>query len=86
MAASQAEVQAIVADAMQFLGGLEFTLRRGLSQEKLVALRQCVERIHINKPASEIKVMMKTVPAGNLQGEQTIKLDLRIATQKARGC
>ncbi|UCE58436.1 MAG: recombinase family protein [Phycisphaerales bacterium] len=76
LATSKAEMVAIVADAMQFLGGLEFTLRQGLPQEKLVALRQCIERIHISKPESEIQVRIKTVPAGSLQGTETIKRDL----------
>ncbi|UCE61881.1 MAG: hypothetical protein JSU63_09120, partial [Phycisphaerales bacterium] len=62
LATSKTEMAAIVADAMQFLGSLEFTLRQGLPHEKLVALRQCIERIHINKPGNEIQLRIKTVP------------------------
>ncbi|HUU16383.1 MAG TPA: recombinase family protein [Sedimentisphaerales bacterium] len=70
---SQAEIDNIVTDSMQFLSGLEFTLRQGLPQEKLVALRQCIERIWIDKPAGSIKLAIRLVPAGNLQATQEFK-------------
>ncbi len=70
---SQAEINGIVTDSMQFLSGLEFTLRQGLPQEKLVALRQCIEEIWVNKPAGEIKLAICLVPAGNLQATQELK-------------
>ena len=53
---------------MQFLASLEFTLREGLPQEKLVALRQCIDRIHINKPASKIKLALRVIPSVSLAG------------------
>ncbi len=64
---SKAEMNTITADAMKFIYGLQFTLSEGLPQEKLVALRQCVERIYINKPAGQIKLALRQIPAGNLQ-------------------
>ena len=70
---SQAEINSIVTDSMQFLSSLEFTLREGLAQEKLVALRQCIEKIWINKPASEIKLAIYLVPVGNLQATEELK-------------
>jgi len=70
---SQAEIDNIVSDSMQFLSGLEFTLRQGLPQEKLVALRQCIEKIQVNKPAGEIKLAIRLVPAGNLQATEEFK-------------
>ncbi len=70
---SQAEVETIAADAMQFLSGLEYTLHQGLHQEKLVALRQCVERIWVNKPSGEIKLAICLVPAGNLQATEELR-------------
>lgn len=54
------EINNIVTDAMKFISGLEFTLRKGLSQGKLVALRRCIERIWINKSAGEIKLAIRT--------------------------
>ena len=76
LATSQAEIKAIVDDAMRFLSDLEFMLREGLPQEKLVALRQCVERVHIDKPQGQVTIRMRTVPAANLHGEEMLKLDL----------
>jgi len=65
---SQAEVETIVADAMQFLSGLECILRQGLPQEKLVALRQCIEKVSINKPSGIVRLTVRSVPVGNLEG------------------
>ena len=68
----QGEFESIIIEAMQFISRLEFTLTQGLPQEKLVALRQCVEKIHINKPACEIKIQIRQVPTGNLQMTEEI--------------
>jgi hypothetical protein len=76
---SQDEIKALVTEAMQFISGLEFTLTEGLPQEKLVALRQCIERILINKPANEIKILIREVPTGSLQAIQ--KLDIPLQDQ-----
>jgi hypothetical protein len=70
---SRAEIDTIVTDSMQFLAGLEFTLHNGLPQEKLVALRQCIEKISIDKPAGIIKLRIHLVPAGNLQAIGEVK-------------
>jgi len=50
---------------------------QGLPQEKLVALRQCIEKIRVNKPAGEIKLAIYQVPAGNLQDTVEVK-DFRL--------
>ena len=73
---SRDEINSIVLDSMKFLAGLEFILRQGLSQEKLVALRQCVKKIEINKPAGEIQLAIYLVPAGNLQATQECKTSI----------
>ena len=73
---SQAEIDNIVSDSMQFLSGLEFTLHQGLPQEKLSALRQCIEKIQVNKPAGEIKLAIRLVSAGNLQAAQELKISV----------
>ncbi len=70
---SQAEVDTIVTEGMQFLAGLEFTLHNGLPQEKLAALRQCIEKSGINKPAGEITPAIQMVPGGNLRATQEFK-------------
>ena len=73
---SQAEIDGIVTDSMQFLSGTEFTLHHGLPQEKLVVLRQCIEKIWVNKPAGEIKLAIYLVPAGNLEVSQESKVSV----------
>jgi len=70
LAMSQDEIENIVSDAMKFISSLEFTLSNGLPQEKLVALRQCIERIQINKPTNTIIFKIRLIPVGNLQVTQ----------------
>ena len=73
---SQAEIDGIVTDSMQFLSGIEFTLHHGLPHEKLAALRQCIKKIWVNKPAGEIKLSIRLVSAGNLQATQELKISV----------
>jgi hypothetical protein len=73
---SQTEIDSIVTDSMQFLSGLEFTLHQGLPQEKLAALRRCIEKTWVNKPAGEIKLAIFRVPAGNLQATQEFRVSV----------
>lgn len=70
---SQDEIKALVAEAMQFISGLKFTLTQGLPQEKLATLRQCIEKININKPRNDIKIQIREVPTGNLQVIRELK-------------
>ena len=55
---------------------VEFTLTKGPPQEKLVVLRQCIEKIWINKPDGEIKLAIYQVPAGKLQDIVGIKTSM----------
>ncbi|MHC4242511.1 MAG: hypothetical protein ACYSU4_08910 [Planctomycetota bacterium] len=73
---SQVEINNMVADAMQFISSLEFTLREGLAQEKLVILRRCIEKISINKPAVTVKLTVRSVPVGNLEGTKECQASL----------
>ncbi|MHC4569927.1 MAG: hypothetical protein ACYTE3_29755, partial [Planctomycetota bacterium] len=61
------EINVIVSDSMEFLAGLEFVFGEVVPQEKLVALRQCVEKIVIDKPNGRITLAIYLVPVGNLQ-------------------
>jgi hypothetical protein len=72
LAASQAEIKAITDDAMKFLSGLELTLHNGLPQEKLTALRQCIQRIRIDRPAGAIGITTRSVPCADLAATQQI--------------
>ena len=64
---SQDEFESITTEALQFISGLEFTLTQGLPQEKLAMLRQYIEKIQINKPKGQIKMLIHEVSTGNLQ-------------------
>jgi len=73
---SQVEIKSIVTETLQFLSGLESTLRKGLPQEKLTALRQCIDRIHVNKPAGEATITIRTVPTRNLEAAHVVRIAL----------
>ena len=62
---SRDEINIILSDSAKFLSGLEFVLREGLPHEKLVALRQCIKKINIDKPAGKITLSIYRVPVGN---------------------
>ncbi len=79
LAASQAEIKSIAAETAQFLSGLELTLRDGFPQDKLAALRQCIDRIHVDKPADEALIAIRKIPAGNLDATQEIRITLAVA-------
>jgi len=73
---SRNQINSIASDSMKFLAGLEFVLRKGVPQEKLVALRRCIEKISINKPAGTIKLSLRSVPAGNIEGTKQCQVSL----------
>jgi DNA invertase Pin-like site-specific DNA recombinase len=71
---SQAEIDTIVTEGMQFLTGLEFTLRNGLPEEKLTTLRQCIEKILIDKPTSSVRLSIRLIPVGGLPVTKECKI------------
>ena len=76
------ETQVLVDDTLQFLAGLEFTLRKGVPEEKRAALRQCVQRIWIDKPASAVRMATYRIP-GMPAGQQVVEtLSRSIETRK----
>ncbi len=62
----------MVSDTMRFQAALPLTLREGVPQEKLGALRQCIERIGVQNPIGEIKISLRSIPVG--QGNTTAEL------------
>ena len=60
------EIKAIVDESMKFLASLEFTLREGLPQEQLVAPRQCIDRVSINRPDNQMKIRFRIIPSASL--------------------
>jgi len=73
---SRDEINSIVSDLMKFMADLESIFLDGLPHEKLVALRQCIEKISVDKPADKITLAIYLVPAGSLQatGESTVSI------------
>lgn len=84
LAASQAEIKSIATETARLLSGLEFTLRNGFPQEKLAALRQCIDRIRVDKPADEAVIAIRMIPAGNLDTTQEIRLSLAVSRKKVK--
>jgi predicted nucleic acid-binding Zn-ribbon protein len=76
---AQSSIDSTVQEAMDFINKLEFTLREGVPQEKLVALRQCVERVCINRRKATINLLIRQIPAGP-QG-QVIELTIQLGTK-----
>ena len=73
---SRDQINSIVSDSMKFLASLEFVLREDVPQEKLVALRRCIEKISINKPDGTITMTVRSVPTGNLEGTEQCQVSL----------
>ena len=71
---NQTEINATVTDALQFLSTLKFTLRESLPQEKLAALRQCVERIHIGGATTRVTITLRVVPSSGVTTVQTLEV------------
>ncbi len=72
----QQQVTFLTAETIKFIRNMEHTFTQGLPQEKLVVLRQCIEKIWVNKPAAQIKLAIYVVPAGNLQVSQELKVSV----------
>ena len=84
LAASQAEIKSIAAETAQFISSLEFTLHEGFPQEKLAALRQCVDRVQVDKLADEAAIAIRMIPAGNLDAAQEIRITLATSAKKGK--
>ncbi len=79
LAVSQEEIKAVTGNAMKFLAGLEHTFHEGMPQEKLVALRQCIQRVHIDGTARQAQAAVRVVPCSNLGAIRQIDLSLESA-------
>ena len=84
LAASQIEIKSIATETARFLSGLEFTLRSGFPQEKLTALRQCIDQIRVDKPADEAVIAIRMIPAGNLDATQEIRITLAAVSKNGK--
>ena len=73
---SQAEINEIISDSMKFIAGLEFILREGFPQDKLVSLRQCIKKVIVNKPAGELNLAIYLVPTKNFLATQECSISI----------
>jgi hypothetical protein len=73
---SQEEERSIITESIQFISSLEYTLRNGLPEEKLILIRQCVERIVIDKENNTAKLNIYIVPTNNLKEVEEICTNL----------
>lgn len=70
--ASQTEILTVVSDTMRFLAALPFTLREGVPQEKLGALRQCVERVTVGSSREDLKVGLSEIPSSGCEATKQL--------------
>ncbi len=68
IAAEEAQVQETAREVARFVSDLPFTLRHGLPQERLSALRRCVESVVINKGAGMASIALRPLAAPSLDG------------------
>ena len=64
---------------MDFLSTLETIVQRGLPQEKLVAIRQCIRRIKIDKLSKELAIEILLVPASSFDATESLSRKLSLA-------
>ena len=69
---SQDEIQNIISDSMRFISSLEYILKNGQPEEKLTLIRQCVERIIVDKENNVVKINIYIIPANNLRDTEEI--------------
>lgn len=78
MAGQQGEVRDTVHDLERFLAGLEWTLTHGVNEERLTALRKCVEGIRIDKSAGRATLMVRALPSPPLDGVPSIGIVIEL--------
>jgi DNA invertase Pin-like site-specific DNA recombinase len=66
LAAEEKAAQEAAHDIAKFLASLDWTLRNGLGEERLTALRRCIERVVVDKPAGSAVLHIRPLPAPSL--------------------
>ena len=75
---SQDEISNIVSQTMKFMASLEYTFKNGLPQEKLVAIRQCLQRIWIDRASQKLQIDIYTVPASQIKITESVTAGLEL--------
>ncbi len=76
LACSQCEISTVTDEAFEFLSGLQSVLQNGVAQAKLSALRQCLERVVIDKPGGVIRLHIRELPVAGVEKQQEITVSL----------
>ena len=63
LAGEESQVQDSAHQVARFLGGLEFALRHGVPEEKLTALRRCIESVIVDKASGTADLKLRPLPA-----------------------
>jgi len=58
----EAEVQDMVQELAAFIAGLEVTLRQGVNDAKVAAIRRCVERVEVKPDGATIELAIRELP------------------------
>lgn len=86
MAGQQGEVKDTVHDLERFLAGLGWTLNHGVNEERMTALRRCVEAIRIDRTAGRAALMIRTLPSPALSaGTERVEVGLPVASSAPVG-
>ncbi len=68
MALSSSEIEVLVEETSAFVHGLEFVLGKGPPDERIRALRRCVEQVTIGEPATSGMMRIRSVPSVRIEG------------------
>ncbi len=80
VAAEEGKVQETLHEVGRFLSGLEFTLRQGLPQEQLAAMRRCIGSVVVDKARGMAELSLRRLPdlAGAASGQGLITTQISV--------
>ena len=65
-----------VQEIFAFLGGLEFTLSKGVNDEKRNALRRCLQGLVVDKGNGKVTLSLRKLPMASAEEVQTVTVPL----------
>jgi hypothetical protein len=78
LAGEQTQVQDTVQEISSFIDNLVFVLRHGVGEEKMTALRRCVETVLVDKAAGTAALHIRPLPAPSISGTEAEVVGVRI--------
>ena len=73
---AQDQVAITASEAHRFLSSLEHTFTEGLPQKKLATVRQCVQRIKVNKSENLVQMQPRVVPVASLLSVDRLTINI----------